>query len=60
MFETRETQWSLRENWLDLDHAQELETMSRLLDEDPMIVELVLQDLRAHPTGRQRATVLEG
>ena len=54
MFKAGKTQWSLRENWLDLDHAKELQTMSRLLDEHPRIVELVLQDLRATPAGSRR------
>ena len=53
MFKAGKTQWSLRENWLDLDHAKELQAMSRLLDDHPRIVELVLQDLRA---GSRRAT----
>jgi transposase, IS5 family len=60
MFETGKTQWSLRENWLDLDHAKELQMISRLLDDHPKIVELVLQDLRAAPTGRQRTTCRAG
>ncbi len=46
MREARKTQSSLRENWLDLDHADELQTISRLLDDHPRIDELVLQDLR--------------
>jgi transposase, IS5 family len=47
MREARKTQHSLRETWLDLDHAQELQAMSRVLDDNPKIAELVLQDLRA-------------
>lgn len=47
MREARKTQHSLRENWLDLGHADELRTISRLLDDHPRIEELVLQDLRA-------------
>jgi IS5 family transposase len=46
MREARKTQHSLRENWLDLGHADELRTISRLLDDHPKIEELVLQDLR--------------
>jgi IS5 family transposase len=46
MRQARKTQYSLRENWLDLEHAQELQAMSLLLDEHPKIAELVLQDLR--------------
>ncbi len=45
MRETRKTQPGLRENWLDLDHAAELQAVSQLLDEHPRIEELVLQDL---------------
>jgi IS5 family transposase len=60
MFETGKAQWSLRENWLDLDHAKELQMISRLLDDYPKIVELVLQDLRATPTGRRRTTCRTG
>jgi IS5 family transposase len=47
MREARKTQHSLRENWLDLGHADELRTISRLLDDHPRIEELALQDLRA-------------
>lgn len=47
MREARKTQYSLRETWLDLDHAKELESMSRVLDDNPTIAELVWQDLRA-------------
>jgi IS5 family transposase len=47
MREARKTQDSLRETWLDLDHAKELEAMSRVLDDNPTFAELILQDLRA-------------
>ena len=47
MREARKTQHSLRENWLDLGHADELRIISELLDAHPRIAELVLQDLRA-------------
>lgn len=47
MREALKTQHSLRETWLDLDHAKQLEAMSRLLDDNPTVAELVLQDLRA-------------
>jgi transposase, IS5 family len=47
MREARKIQYTLRENWLDLDHAKELKAISRLLDEHPKVAELVLQDLRA-------------
>jgi IS5 family transposase len=46
MREARKTQSSLRETWLDLDHAKELEAMSRLLDANPTVAELIWQDLR--------------
>jgi transposase, IS5 family len=56
MREARKLQGTLRETWLDLDHAKELQAMSRVLDDDPMIAELVWQDLRAtsgaNPTTR--------
>jgi IS5 family transposase len=55
MREARKTQGSLHETWLDLDHARELQTMSRLLDDHPKIAELVLQDLRA-ASGSAQAT----
>jgi IS5 family transposase len=45
MREARKTQDTLREAWLDLDHAKELEAMSRVLDDNPTVAELVLQDL---------------
>jgi len=47
MREARQTQPKLRETWLDHDHAKELRAMSRVLDDNPKIAELVLQDLRA-------------
>jgi len=47
MREARKSQDSLRETWLDLDHARELQAMSRVLDDNPKTAELVLQDLRA-------------
>lgn len=46
MREARKIQDSLREVWLDLDHAKELKAMSRVLDDNPTVAELVLQDLR--------------
>ena len=51
MREARTTQPSLIGTWLPLEHAKELQTISRLLDEHPTIEELVLQDLQA-ATGR--------
>jgi IS5 family transposase len=53
MREAQKTQPSLRENWLDLDHAGELQAISRLLDEHPRIEELVLQDLRTACHGQE-------
>jgi transposase, IS5 family len=55
MREARKTQESLRETWLDLDHAKELEAMSRVLDDNPKIAELVWQDLQG-ANGSQQAT----
>jgi IS5 family transposase len=47
MREARKIQNSLPETWLDLAHAKELEAMSGVLDDNPTVAELVLQDLRA-------------
>jgi IS5 family transposase len=47
MREARKIQDSLRETWLDLGHAKELKAMSCVLDDNPTVAELVLQDLRA-------------
>lgn len=58
MREARKTQSSLRETWLDLDHAKELESMSRLLDAHPTIAELIWQDLPG--TGAQTTRGAEG
>lgn len=58
MREARKTQSSLRETWLDLDHAKELRSMSRVLDDHPTIAELVLQDLRAASGGLSAEQVL--
>jgi transposase, IS5 family len=56
MREARKTQPSLTESWLDLDHAKELQAISRLLDEHPTIAELVLQDLRRVAGSKQTGT----
>ncbi|MEM7585805.1 MAG: ISNCY family transposase [Acidobacteriota bacterium] len=45
MRKMRETQTSLSYPWLELDHAKELQALSRLLDRHPKIAERVLQDL---------------
>ena len=55
MREARRIQESLRETWLDLDPAQELQAISRVLDDNPKIAELVLQDLVA-TSGSAQAT----
>ena len=47
MREARKTQPALRENWLEVGHADELRTISQLLDAHPRIEELVAQDLGA-------------
>ena len=47
MREAHKAQPALRETWLDLDHAKELEAISRVLDDNPKIAELVWQDLQA-------------
>ena len=53
MREARKTQPRLRESWLELSHADELRTISRLLDDHPRIEELVAQDLAAASQPRQ-------
>lgn len=55
MREARKTQETLRETWLGLDHAKELEAMSRVLDDNPKIAELAWQDLQA-ASGSKQAT----
>ena len=47
MRKTINPQPNLREPWLELEHARELETISSLLDVHPKLNELVLQDLRS-------------
>jgi IS5 family transposase len=53
MREARKTQETLRETWLDLSHAKELEAISRVLDDHPKIAELVWQDLQAASASKQ-------
>jgi IS5 family transposase len=53
MREARKTQEALRETWLDLSHAKELEAISRVLDDNPKIAELVWQDLQAASGSKQ-------
>ena len=53
MRKTINPQPSLREPWLELEHARELEAISSVLDAHPKINELVLQELRAsNPSAR--------
>lgn len=51
MREAHKPQSTLREPWLDLDHAKELAAMSRVLDDNPTIAQLVWQDLRGAASG---------
>lgn len=53
MREARKTQPNLREVWLDLGHAKELQAMSRVLDDNPKIAQMVWQDLQAASGSRQ-------
>ena len=53
MREARKTQETLRETWLDLSHAKELEAISRVLDAHPKIAELVWQDLQTASGSKQ-------
>jgi transposase, IS5 family len=56
MREARKSQSSLCETWLDLDHSQELRTMSRLLDDHPNVEALILQDLRVGLGSKEATT----
>ena len=47
MRKTINPQPNLREPWVELEHARELETTSSLLDAHPKLNELVLQDLKS-------------
>lgn len=60
MREAHKSQPTLRENWLDLDHAKELEAISRVLDENPKIAELVWQDLQAASGPKQASRGVGG
>jgi IS5 family transposase len=60
MREARKTQPTLRETWLDLDHAKELEAISRVLDDNPKIAELVWQDLQATSGSKQTSRGVGG
>jgi IS5 family transposase len=54
MREAQKTQPSLRENWLELDHAREMQTISELLDGHRGVEVLALQDLRSAGTAGAR------
>lgn len=60
MRRTHTCQPSLQEAWLDVEHAKELRTISAILDRDPRINELILQDLRGAASGSNRPTGAEG
>ena len=60
MRQTRKIQLGLTEDWLDLEHAKELATISRLLDDHPRICELVYQDLRAQSGGKSTPSGAQG
>lgn len=60
MREARKTQPTLRETWLELDHAKELEAISRVLDDNPKIAELVWQDLQAANGSKQTSRGVGG
>ena len=45
MRKSRSFQPNLTYQWLELDHAKELQALSELLDQHPKIAELILQDL---------------
>ena len=44
----------LREPWLELEHARELETISSLLDAHPKLSDGTARPKVGHPTGRER------
>ncbi len=56
MRQAYQTQPTLRESWLDLDHARELKTISELLDLEPRISKLILRDLQAASGGTRART----
>lgn len=60
MRERQRTQLPVTENWLDLEHSKELSAISRLLDDHPKIIELVLQDLRLASASQGRNTGAKG
>ena len=54
MRKTHHHQPSLMEPWLDLDHAKELQAISRILQEHPQINALILQDLQRGAGSREQ------
>ncbi len=56
MHQAYQTQPTLRESWLDLDHARELKTISELLDLEPRISKLILRELQAASGGTRART----
>ena len=60
MRERQRTQLPVTENWLDLEHSKELSAISRLLDDHPKIIELVLQDLLLASASQGRDTGAKG
>lgn len=45
MRQARQKQLNLSAGWIEFDHAKELQAIAGLLDEHPMVAELVFQDL---------------
>jgi IS5 family transposase len=59
MRKTRRIQPTLMEPWLDMPHAKELQTISRLLDDHPRSSQMVAQDL-ASPAATSATNGLTG
>jgi len=55
-----DSQLPIAEPWLDLEPAKELKTISMILDRDPRILELVLQDLVDQDPTSMKATGAQG
>jgi transposase, IS5 family len=55
-----DSQLPITESWLDLEPAKELKTISMILDQDPRVLELVLQDLLAQDPSSMHATGAQG
>jgi len=58
MRQARQKQLSLSVGWIEFDHAKELQAIAGLLDEHPMLAELVWQDLA--PKGLLNKSGAEG